>query len=202
MYKDCPHLGEHHYYIFPDGVRRRRFRCKVLNDRCTEDWQTREPVCENAVKKEKMTQRRTRVVDKICSVEDCNNQVWLACTAQQSLEEVSDNVDNSGNVNEAFGKILGRFETRISLQSNDAAYITQRRVLDKNSKGMESWQQGGLTYYKISGPAIKDMMVNQFVFCQSGVPLIAQVKELNGRTALLQTLRDYSHSKNAIWGIR
>lgn len=72
---------------------------------------------------------------------------------------------------------------------------------DKNSKGMESWQQAGLTYYRISGPAVKDMMINQFVFCQSGVPLIAQVKEINGRTAVLQTLRDYSHSKNAVWGI-
>tara|TARA_B110000003_G_scaffold238819_1_gene244610 strand:+ start:3019 stop:6546 length:3528 start_codon:yes stop_codon:yes gene_type:complete len=68
--------------------------------------------------------------------ENCNHQVWIACTAQQSLEEVSSNVDGVGNVNEDFGKILGRFDTRISLQSNDAAYITQRRVLDKNSDGV------------------------------------------------------------------
>lgn len=72
---------------------------------------------------------------------------------------------------------------------------------DKNSKGMESWQQAGLTYYKISGPAVKDMRINQFVFCDAGLPLIAQVKEINGRMAVLQTLRDYSHSKNAVWGI-
>lgn len=72
---------------------------------------------------------------------------------------------------------------------------------DKNSKGMESWQQAGVTFYKISGPAVKDMLVNQFVFCDSGMPLIAQVKEINGRTAVLQTLRDYGHSKNAVWGI-
>lgn len=69
--------------------------------------------------------------------EDCNNQVWIACTAQQTLDEVSMGADGVNDIQDEFGKILGRFDTRISLQSNDASYITQRRVLDKNSKGME-----------------------------------------------------------------
>lgn len=68
--------------------------------------------------------------------EDCNNQVWIACTAQQTLDEVSFGADGVQDVQEEFGKILGRFDTRISLQSNDASYITQRRVLDKNSNGV------------------------------------------------------------------
>ena len=68
--------------------------------------------------------------------EDCNNQIWIACTAQQTLDEVSFGADGVQDVQDEFGKILGRFDTRISLQSNDASYITQRRVLDKNSKGI------------------------------------------------------------------
>ena len=68
--------------------------------------------------------------------QDCQNQVWIACTAQQTLEEVAMNADTSGNVKDEFGKILGRFDTRISLQSNDASYITQKRVLDKSSDGI------------------------------------------------------------------
>ena len=68
--------------------------------------------------------------------EDCNNQVWIACTAQQTLDEVSFGADGVQDVQDEFGKILGRFDTRISLQSNDASYITQRRVLDKNSNGI------------------------------------------------------------------
>jgi hypothetical protein len=68
--------------------------------------------------------------------EDCNNQVWIACTAQQTLDEVSFGADGVQDVQDEFGKILGRFDTRISLQSNDASYITQRRVLDKNSAGI------------------------------------------------------------------
>ena len=72
---------------------------------------------------------------------------------------------------------------------------------EKNSKGIESWQQSGSTFYKISGPAVKDMMVNQFVYCEAGIPLTAQVTDLNGRTAVLKTLRDFSHNKNSVWGI-
>ena len=66
---------------------------------------------------------------------DCNNQVWIACTAQQTLDEVSNGIDGVDDPQDEFGKILGRFDTRISLQSNDAAMITQRRVLEKGSTG-------------------------------------------------------------------
>jgi hypothetical protein len=69
--------------------------------------------------------------------EDCGGKIWIACTAQQSLDEVSQGADGVTDVKDEFGKILGRFDTRISLQSNDASYITQRRVLDKSSKGIE-----------------------------------------------------------------
>ena len=70
--------------------------------------------------------------------EDLDNQVWIACTAQQTLEEVSSGTEGTDNIKDEFGKILGRFDTRISLQSNDASYITQKRVLDKNSEGIEA----------------------------------------------------------------
>lgn len=69
--------------------------------------------------------------------DDLNNKVWIACTAQQTLDEVGTGVDGMQDLQDEFGKILGRFDTRISLQSNDASYITQKRVLDKNSTGIE-----------------------------------------------------------------
>ena len=72
---------------------------------------------------------------------------------------------------------------------------------DRHSKGMESWQQGGYNWYRISGPAVSSFMLNQFVYIEGATPLAAQVKELNGKTAVLQTLRDYGHLKNAVWGV-
>jgi len=66
-----------------------------------------------------------------------NNQVWIACTAQQDLGEVVHGVESKDHKDE-FGKILGRFDTRISLESNDPTYITQKRVLDKNAGGLKA----------------------------------------------------------------
>jgi hypothetical protein len=80
----------------------------------------------------------------------CNNKLWLAATAQQSLE------DMTGNDASAFGKILGRFETRISLQSQDASYITKKRILDKNSEGIKTLK----SFYDSN----KDAIEHQFHF--------------------------------------
>ena len=72
---------------------------------------------------------------------------------------------------------------------------------EKHGKGIESWQQGGQTFYRISGPLVSSLLLNQFVYYEGDMPLVAQVREIAGRTAVLQTLRDYGHHKNAVWGI-
>ena len=75
---------------------------------------------------------------------------------------------------------------------------------DKHGKNMESWQdtRNGTTFYRVTGPFINSLLVNQFVYLESDdSPFQAQVKEINGKTAVLQVLRDYSHSKNSVWGI-
>ncbi len=65
--------------------------------------------------------------------ETCNSQVWIACTAQQSLDDVVSGMGgNTQNPNDGIGKILGRFEVRASLQGTKPEYITQRRILEKN----------------------------------------------------------------------
>ncbi|MFT3804635.1 MAG: PhoH family protein [Burkholderiaceae bacterium] len=72
---------------------------------------------------------------------------------------------------------------------------------DKHGKGIESWQQAGSTFYRITGPMVQSFVLNEFVWLDGDMPLVAQVKQINGRTAVLQTLRDYAHLKNAVWGI-
>ncbi|MDG0023073.1 PhoH family protein [Trinickia sp. Y13] len=76
----------------------------------------------------------------------------------------------------------------------------------KHAKGMESWQDNktGTTYYRVTGPLCPSLLVNEFLYLepQTGEPPFqAIVRELNGKTAVLQTLRDYSHNKNNVWGI-
>jgi len=78
----------------------------------------------------------------------CGDKIWFATTAQQTIEDVASIGD--------FGKILGRFETKISLESQKADYITKVRVLGKNSEGIGQLK----TFYK----ANKDAIENQFKF--------------------------------------
>jgi PhoH-like ATPase len=72
---------------------------------------------------------------------------------------------------------------------------------DSHGKKLESWQQSGYTFYRITGPLCAAFHINQFVFEEGPNPLYAIVQEVQGRTAVLRTLRDFSHTKNAIWGI-
>ncbi|MEG0821724.1 MAG: PhoH family protein [Burkholderiaceae bacterium] len=72
---------------------------------------------------------------------------------------------------------------------------------EKNGRDMESWQQNGHTWYRVTGPLVAEMLVNQFVYIDGTTPFQAQVKEIRGKTATLKVLRDYTHAKNAVWGI-
>ena len=74
---------------------------------------------------------------------------------------------------------------------------------DRHGKTMESWNQGGFTYYRISGPMVPALMINQFVYLEApgAAPLHAKVTEITGKTAVLRTLREYTHAKNAVWGV-
>ena len=68
---------------------------------------------------------------------------------------------------------------------------------------VESWQQGLHTFYRLTGPVIPSLMINQFVFFESpGEPsLYARVTEIRAKTAVFKTLKDFNHLKNAIWGV-
>jgi PhoH-like ATPase len=74
---------------------------------------------------------------------------------------------------------------------------------ERHGKTMESWSQGGHTYYRIAGPLVPALLINQFVFLESpgAAPLYARVTEITGKTAVLKTLKDYTHAKNAVWGV-
>ncbi|WP_439951502.1 PhoH family protein [Castellaniella caeni] len=71
----------------------------------------------------------------------------------------------------------------------------------KHGKDIESWQQNGLTWYRVRGPLCGQFIVNEFVYYDGDMPLAAQVREATGKSAVLATLRDFSHSKNSVWGI-
>ena len=92
------------------------------------------------------------------------------------------------------------------LEDADLLYTGVRRLpkdfWDSHGRDVESWKKDSHTYYRVHGPLVSKLHVNEFVYDESGDrPLYAQVKETAGRMAVLETLRDYTHSKNSVWGI-
>jgi PhoH-like ATPase len=92
------------------------------------------------------------------------------------------------------------------LEDADLLY-TGVRALPKDfwnthGRDMESWKKEGHTYYRVRGPLVPKLHVNEFVYDESGDrPLYALVREASGKVAVLETLRDYTHAKNSVWGI-
>ncbi len=95
------------------------------------------------------------------------------------------------------------------LEDTDLLYTGMRELAhdfwDRHGKEMESWQEHGRTLYRIKGPMCSSFLLNEFVFQEPGKenerPFYAQVVELGGKSAVLKTLRDYTHQKNNVWGI-
>ena len=92
------------------------------------------------------------------------------------------------------------------LEDADLLYTGLRRLpkdfWNTHGRDVESWKKEGHTYYRVRGPLVPKLHVNEFVFDESGdKPLYALVKETSGRLAVLETLRDYTHQKNSVWGI-
>ena len=72
---------------------------------------------------------------------------------------------------------------------------------ETHGKNMRSWQSGGRSMYRVRGPLVASMVVNQFVHLDSEPRFDAQVKEINGEDAVLETLRDFRLAKHGVWGI-
>ncbi len=93
------------------------------------------------------------------------------------------------------------------LEDTDLLYTGTKELpadfWETHGQNMKSWKQEGKTLYSITGPLCPDLLVNEFLYLEAGAekPFHAVVRESGGRTATLSTLTDYTHQKNAVWGI-
>ena len=72
---------------------------------------------------------------------------------------------------------------------------------ENHGKSMESWQEEGRMFYKLTGPLCKDFIINEFVYYEFEKPFHAIVKKIEGQTATLQIVQDYALTKFNVWGI-
>jgi len=91
------------------------------------------------------------------------------------------------------------------LEDTDLLYSGVREIdqafWEKNGKDMQSWQEGNRACYRLQGPDCCNLLLNQMIFQDGDKPFLAMVKTVDGKTAVLESIKDYSHPKNAIWGI-
>lgn len=107
----------------------------------------------------------------------------------------------------ALGMLAEDYQNDKTLEDGDLLYSGALALpadfWDKHGKTVESWQNGSTTFYRISGPVVPSLLINQFVYFESpGEPsLYARVTEIRAKTAVLKTLKDFGHLKNAAWGV-
>jgi PhoH-like ATPase len=91
------------------------------------------------------------------------------------------------------------------LEDTDILYTGVRELpadfWDTHGKDVESWKKEGRTFYRVKGPLCQQLVVNEFVFQESDRPLHAIVREQAGRSCVLETVRDFAHHRNNVWGI-
>ncbi|MFN4115061.1 MAG: PhoH family protein [Inhella sp.] len=94
-----------------------------------------------------------------------------------------------------------------ALEDSDLLYTGVQQLpsdfWERHGKTMESWSAGGLTHYRISGPLVPSLLINEMVYSEAPgeTPLHARVTEITGKTAVLRCLRDFSNPKHGVWGI-
>ncbi len=107
----------------------------------------------------------------------------------------------------ALGLVAEDYQNDKTLEDGDMLYTGMLQLpLDfwaKVGKKVESWQSGSATCYRISGPITQQLHINQFVYYEAPGEnsLFARVIEIRDKTAVLETLKDYGHQKNNVWGV-
>ena len=91
------------------------------------------------------------------------------------------------------------------LEDTDVLYSGMKELpadfWDNHSKAMESWQESGRMFYRLTGPLCKTFLVNEFVFYEFEKPFHAIVRSVDKDTAVLEVVKDHLIPKHNVWGI-
>ncbi|WP_404300040.1 PhoH family protein [Alicycliphilus denitrificans] len=141
-----------------------------------------------------------------------DNQILGVVEALRKLHAPREVVLVSKDINmrvkaRALGLAAEDYQNDKTLEDGDLLYSGSLALSadfwSKAGKNVESWQSGVHMYYRIGGPVVSQLMINQFVYFEApGEPsLYARVTEIRDKAVVLETLKDYGSSKNAVWGV-
>ena len=92
-----------------------------------------------------------------------------------------------------------------TIEDADVMYTGTTRLpadfWEQHGRDMRSWKAGERTCYELSGPAVADWHVNEFVYEDSAVGIEVIVRKLNQGAATLELVRDFRSDRHSVWGI-
>jgi PhoH-like ATPase len=72
----------------------------------------------------------------------------------------------------------------------------------EDSAALPTKRERGTTHYRLSGPVVRSLAVNQFVYDEGSKPVLyARVQERGTKSTVLSELRDYVQARHSVWGI-
>jgi PhoH-like ATPase len=72
---------------------------------------------------------------------------------------------------------------------------------EQHSKSMDSWQEEGRTFYRLSGPAVENWYPNEFLALEGDDNFQAVVRSIEQNGAVIETVRDFNSPTHNVWGI-
>jgi len=80
-------------------------------------------------------------------------------------------------------------------------HVLPENFWETQGKTLKAWQENGRSYYQISGLITVGWNINDFLRMPNDEEFQAKVIHLEHDNAVITTLTDYTHKKNAVWGI-
>ncbi|MEJ2455178.1 MAG: PhoH family protein [Candidatus Thiodiazotropha sp.] len=72
---------------------------------------------------------------------------------------------------------------------------------EQHTKELESWQEEGRTFYRVSGPDTMEWYPSECLYMSKGEGFQAIVRNKEENTAIIELAEDYTNPKHAVWGI-
>jgi len=71
---------------------------------------------------------------------------------------------------------------------------------ESHGKEMDSWQESGRTFYRVTGPQVERWSPNMFIYHVSD-GFDAVVRKIENDSAIIETVKDYRAANHSVWGI-
>jgi PhoH-like ATPase len=147
-----------------------------------------------------------QILAVVHSLKEAEKTLNKPASAKRDVVLVSKDINMRIKAN-ALGLAAEDYQNDKVLEDGDVLYAGASALpLDfwqKQSKQLESWTQGGHTFYRVRGKAAADWQINECLYCEpvGETALYLRVTEIRGDSATLKTIKDYQNIKHAVWGV-